>query len=74
MWCQDLRIVSAPVSVHEACLQAIQAGFNPLKCDNLNRKVRTVLELFGTSVVERLRIPLPEGQAVNAYVIPGPLF
>lgn len=63
--------LSAPVSLHEVALELVQAGFHPAKLPTLWLKVRYIVDLTIKSAIEKFRIPLPEGKAVEAFVIPG---
>ncbi|KAF5367171.1 hypothetical protein D9758_004049 [Tetrapyrgos nigripes] len=66
-------ISGAPVSQHEYALEKIQAGFNPIYDMDLRDTVRFIEKNTVKNYMDKLRIPLPDGTAVEAFAIPDPL-
>ncbi|PBK76213.1 hypothetical protein ARMSODRAFT_217849 [Armillaria solidipes] len=62
----------APVSVYEAALDLIQAGFTPSKSHFLREKMRYVIDTSIKSAIEGFHVSLPEGKSAEAFVIPDP--
>ncbi|TFK66173.1 hypothetical protein BDN72DRAFT_158598 [Pluteus cervinus] len=61
----------APASVHENCLEFIQAGFHPSEVIPLRNKIRDVIRVAISSAVDKCRIPL--SKSLGAFVIPDPI-
>ncbi|KAJ6617422.1 RNA dependent RNA polymerase-domain-containing protein [Mycena sp. CBHHK59/15] len=59
-----------PVSVHEAAMDLLQAGFHPLELPYLSFKIHNVIKAAMTSFLTKYRIPL--ANSVDAYIIPDP--
>ncbi|KAF5358800.1 hypothetical protein D9758_008586 [Tetrapyrgos nigripes] len=66
-------ISGAPASLHERALEKVQAGFNPTYDEDLRDGVRWILKTHIKSYIEKCHFPLPDGTAVEAFVVPDPL-
>ncbi|KAF5368475.1 hypothetical protein D9758_002293 [Tetrapyrgos nigripes] len=62
----------APAALHEVGLELVQAGFIPSELKYLLDKLRRIIKNALTADIEKCHIPLPEGTAVEAFVIPDP--
>ncbi|KAF9064755.1 RNA dependent RNA polymerase-domain-containing protein [Rhodocollybia butyracea] len=67
------EVSGAPFNIYETTLELIQAGFHPARDEILWSSLQKILELALKGAIEKLSIPLPEGSAVQAFVIPDPL-
>ncbi|KAF5383489.1 hypothetical protein D9757_006099 [Collybiopsis confluens] len=66
-------ISGEPSGLHEKAIELVQAGFHPSKDPILWDSLKSIVKLALTTATKKCSIPLPEGSAVQAYVIPDPL-
>ncbi|KAG2153597.1 RNA dependent RNA polymerase-domain-containing protein [Suillus bovinus] len=59
-----------PLTVHESVLELLQAGFHPLKLDQLFSKLERVVTYVLDEYIEKFHIPVKE--SLEAYIIPDP--
>ncbi|KAG2107049.1 RNA dependent RNA polymerase-domain-containing protein [Suillus discolor] len=59
-----------PLTLHETVLELLQAGFHPLKLDQLFSKLEYVVTQVLDEYIEKFHIPVKE--SLEAYIIPDP--
>ncbi|KIK69189.1 hypothetical protein GYMLUDRAFT_188733 [Collybiopsis luxurians FD-317 M1] len=62
-----------PFSLHETALELVQAGFHPSQDSMLWDALQWILKTTVAGAIEKCSIPLPEGSATSAFVIPDPI-
>ncbi|KAJ3851289.1 RNA dependent RNA polymerase-domain-containing protein [Lentinula lateritia] len=67
------EISGAPATLHEVAIELVQAGFHPAKDVLLWSTLESVLRVTVQGAIDKCNIPLPEGSAATAFVIPDPL-
>lgn len=52
-------------------MELIQAGFRPESFKPLSKDLRFIIDVAIEAAIEEFRLPMPEGTAIEALVIPG---